>query len=531
MAATAERWREGIESIQERRASYSDERKRYYERIAREACEFFGLRGWLLDIGCGTGWMRRCLPGVTEYVGIDSEPLSNPDFTFREANAERLPFVAYSFDSALCYSVLQHVIDPATVLTEAARILKPGGRLGLLICIDGNPIFLNHWDAAGCAGLIGCSFEIERSRVLDGKYFLAVARKPKPRRSLRIAFVTFMFPAWSETFIRRSVQALHNIGHDVRVFTKRGPDGPPVPGVDGVLSVPWDTTAVQEFAPDLLYGSLSIPAHRRTVELSRDFGVPFVLRVWSGLDSFAYPSPHFYSDVTHDPLCSSVIVEDAFMWQWAVQHMAINPDKLTTVPNSIYPDDYASTVRRDPSLVLSVARFVPKKGLVYLVRAMRSLPGLRLELVGAGPEETLLRRAANSRVTFSGVVPESRLPPLYASASIYAAPCVCVRNGDADGIPTTVLEAMASGCAIIASDLYSMKHYIADGVTGLLVRSGHIPSLAKALQRLHSDPGLVRRLGDNARQWARENVDIRRNIHKIDQILQEAARFPSASPP
>ena len=90
------------------------------------------LSGRLLDIGCGVKPYRAMLPGVTRHIGIERPgTLSRSTVVDAWADALALPFAEASFDSVLCNEVLEHVPEPARLLSEAARVLRPGGTLVL----------------------------------------------------------------------------------------------------------------------------------------------------------------------------------------------------------------------------------------------------------------------------------------------------------------------------------------------------------------------------------------------------------------
>ncbi|MEP7293444.1 MAG: class I SAM-dependent methyltransferase [Chloroflexota bacterium] len=82
--------------------------------------------GWMLDIGCGSKPYIHLFGHVKRYIGID---LPSPSPIDIYASGLELPFCSSSFDTLLCNEVLEHVPEPSTLISEAARILKPGGYL------------------------------------------------------------------------------------------------------------------------------------------------------------------------------------------------------------------------------------------------------------------------------------------------------------------------------------------------------------------------------------------------------------------
>ncbi len=149
-------------------------------------------------------------------------------------------------------------------------------------------------------------------------------------------------------------------------------------------------------------------------------------------------------------------------------------------------------------IVLFVGRLDARKGLPVLLRAFAMLrneiPSARLVAVGRGPQFAECQRLASElgvadRVTFAGFVPTELLPRYYASADVYCSPAL---GGEAYGI--VLVEAMAAGVPVVASDIAGYNEVVRDGVTGLLVPPGESESLAKALVRLLGDAELRARL-------------------------------------
>jgi len=98
-----------------------------------------------------------------------------------------------------------------------------------------------------------------------------------------------------------------------------------------------------------------------------------------------------------------------------------------------------------------------------------------------------------------GFLPQERIGPLFAQADAFIAPYVELASGDKDGIPTSLLEAMAAGLPAVCSDAGSILEVVDDGVEALVVPSGDPDGLANAVLRLGNEPGLAHRLGRAAR--------------------------------
>lgn len=175
-----------------------------------------------------------------------------------------------------------------------------------------------------------------------------------------------------------------------------------------------------------------------------------------------------------------------------------------------------------PFEILSVSRIEPKKGLHVLVEAAGLLVrrGRRIVVRLVGGEDAghaasadyaaALRQRVQANglrdvVLMPGMVGHDRLPELLGRACVFVAPYVELPSGDKDGIPTSVLEAMAAGLPIVASRAGAMHEAVADGEQGLLVPQHDPVALAAAIERLLDDEALRRRLGaEAARRFDRE---------------------------
>jgi len=159
-----------------------------------------------------------------------------------------------------------------------------------------------------------------------------------------------------------------------------------------------------------------------------------------------------------------------------------------------------------PLRLLFVGRLVEKKGLRVLLDALRLLDtDVSLTVVGDGPLRAELERQAEGLpVRFVGQLGRSALREAYAEADVVVVPSVPAASGDQDGLPVVLLEAMGTGCAVVASRLAGIDEAVRDGVDGVLTPPGDAESLAQALDALAADPQRRDELGRSARERAEQ---------------------------
>lgn len=150
------------------------------------------------------------------------------------------------------------------------------------------------------------------------------------------------------------------------------------------------------------------------------------------------------------------------------------------------------------------------KGVDVLLGAFAdaAVPGLKLHLVGSGDLEGRYRAKAAKlgvadRVVFHGALGDDDLPALLACADALALPSV----GRSEAFGLVLVEAMAAGKPVVATRLPGVRTVVRDGETGILAEPGDRGSLARAIRTLLSDPSLMRRMGERARQEARSRFD------------------------
>src|SRR5262249_27275548 len=181
--------------------------------------------------------------------------------------------------------------------------------------------------------------------------------------------------------------------------------------------------------------------------------------------------------------------------------------------------------------LLSVGRLVPKKGFPVLVDALARLRDRGIEfrctIVGVGPLERALRGQVErlrlgDHVALPGALAEETLAAFYREVDLFALACEVEPDGDRDGIPNVVVEAMASGLPVVSTNVSGLPECVEHGVTGLLVPERDAAALAEALVELIARPERARALGRAGRLKVGREVSAARNVAPIAAALRDA---------
>ena len=182
----------------------------------------------------------------------------------------------------------------------------------------------------------------------------------------------------------------------------------------------------------------------------------------------------------------------------------------------------------DTVLIVAIGRLVNDKGHQYLIDAFASLtsgthtPLCQLVIAGDGPLRAALQAQAQQRgvardVTFLGHVAHDEALALMQAADVMAHPSLV------EGLPLTLLEAMACGRPIIASQVGAIAQWLVDGVSGLLIPAANSSALTHALSKLVGNPHFGARLGEQAQHTLRARGDQRLMVEQFEAVLSSAA--------
>jgi glycosyltransferase involved in cell wall biosynthesis len=189
------------------------------------------------------------------------------------------------------------------------------------------------------------------------------------------------------------------------------------------------------------------------------------------------------------------------------------------------------TERGSPPQILSVGRLVEKKGFPELLRACAILRSkghdFRCLIIGEGPERPVLEKQIRHLeltdiVSIPGARSHEEVLDAYRHADVFALPCQVLKNGDRDGIPNVLLEAMAVGLPVVTTPVSGIPELVRHGENGILIPERNHRSLASALEKLLLDADLRLRLGKAAR------LSVVRDFDSAMHVSQLAAFFSAA---
>lgn len=190
---------------------------------------------------------------------------------------------------------------------------------------------------------------------------------------------------------------------------------------------------------------------------------------------------------------------------------------------------HPSSVTEKKIHILSVGRLIPKKGLDSLVKALNLLKTERIEwqcdIVGEGPErqklESLIR---TDRIRLLGPKNNDDVRQMIQRSDIFVLPCRVDDDGDRDGIPVSVMEAMACEVPVISGTLPTIEELIQPGVNGILIPPDDTKELAHSIHRLIESPTLRKQYGRCGRKRILEEFSLPLNIGRLQKAFLGASK-------
>lgn len=420
--------------------------------------------------------------------------------------------------------------------------------------------------------------------------------KDKPVQSpLRVLYLVSLFPCWSETFIVREIHALARQGVDIRIVSLKPHSEPMVQPdaqvlLDRVIYPPSSLAgSLRAALPQVLKHPLRSTAElwplvrslwRRPAELAKSVISWWrTLAVMTEVQRFApqhlhahwatYPSTaarilagrigrpwsftgHAHDIFVHDQDLSgklaqadfSVTISEYNCRQLSARLPSELHNRLAVIHCGVLPADLPFTAEgREPAYIVGVGRLDPIKGFIHLVKACALLQergiDFRCDIIGDGPLRDDLQQAINQaglseRVRLTGALPQQDVRQRINRATMFVLPSVLLADGNADGIPVALMEAMACGATAISTRVSGIPELIHHEENGLLVTPGQAAELADAMARLLADAPLRTRLAQAARNTIIHDFDAdieaAKLLGRIQAVQPDTGRWQGGKP-
>lgn len=385
-------------------------------------------------------------------------------------------------------------------------------------------------------------------------------RHPRSAERMHILFVNNRFPQPSQTFVLDQIRHARAAGHAVAIYAKRfDPDQARHRAADlhdvafhdrprnpatlvrllrGLVSHPGrllgylrqrralglhlsdlvcalqvrdpPETMIANFGPNGVVAArvkqAFFPAARLAVIFHGfDLSAHVVAHGWEG---YRRAAPAIDLAVTVNEAWARLLRENTTIGRVVVHHLGVDLDRIPPWRGH----------GPGPFTILFVGRIVEKKGLRVLIEALKMLKDRGespiLHAVGDGPEragiESLVAASGlDDRVILHGSKPHDVVLDLMSRCDCLALPSLTAADGDQEGIPVTLMEAMACGLPVVSTHHSGIPELVKDGETGLLVPERDAGALAGALERLMAEEPLRRRLAAEARRFVEVEFNAR----------------------
>ena len=329
----------------------------------------------------------------------------------------------------------------------------------------------------------------------------------EPLRYLRILFTIIARTIWRPSTLLRSVALFPKAIHLARVLTAMGIRHVHAHFASHATTAAWVISSISDITYSFTVHGPDVFVHRLLLR-EKIAGARFVRCVSIFNKAFL---TGLYPEVTRGKL--------------EVIRTGVNPD--------IYEEASRSARRKPgPLQILSLAALAPHRGFPVLIDACARLinAGVDIEcrIVGEGrlrrvTEQWIARHGLSDRVRLLGALPQHEVARLMGEADLFVLPSIIAVDGQMDGIPLSLTEAMAAGKPVIASAISGIPELVKHEHNGLLADAAYPQRIEAAIRRLMEDPELRVRLGEEGRRTVRERFDVRRTTASLIALLDRTS--------
>lgn len=404
-----------------------------------------------------------------------------------------------------------------------------------------------------------------------------------PKPNARVAYILKMFPRFSETFILNEILELERNGAELQIFSLKTPNDGRVHADVAKVQAPINYVELTGWrdAPGILRSHARV-MRRNPQRYFRVLSRTIRRRRWGAMKRFiqagliapqlhaagiTHVHAHFASSATSVAYYLHQLVGMEYSFTAHAKDIFINTvapevllrkmrDARFVVTISDYNEAFLSAISpgtdlhriyngldiaqftpngtqpNEKPLVLAVGRLVEKKGFDDLIRAAAILKdqgaNFEVKIIGTGEQEKNLRRLIDELnvgdvVTMPGPMPREELIQLYPTASVFAAPCIIGKDGNRDGLPTVLIEAMAMGVPVVSTPVTGIPEIVRHDETGHIVPESSPQELAESIKQLIHDRESAQQMARAGRELIESQFNLRTNVGELRELFQETS--------
>lgn len=355
--------------------------------------------------------------------------------------------------------------------------------------------------------------------------------------SMKIAYVLWDFPSFSQTFVLNELRNLIDSGYDVKVYYKTSPDK------KATLDFKIDHYQVNDsdelvellrrdnrniIHSHFVYPACTLLAYPAAEKLE----IPFTVMAHA-VDIYHHNNDqrNRIKEISQSKYCKKVFVlgeyPKNYLLERGVPIQKIMKIRQAVRYNLISDDEiYNSQNNVETKNIITITRFVEKKGLFYLISAAKLLENsdYNFTIYGYGPLEEELRTQVQTlglkNVSFPGPLNSfNEVKEAYSNADLFVLPCIQAENGDMDGLPTVLLEAMAHGVPVISTDISVIPEVVKDNYSGFIVEQKNPQQIADKINEVFSMSNeMLTQIKLNARNMVDQVANINDTVNALIDI-------------
>ncbi|NOT13666.1 MAG: glycosyltransferase family 4 protein [Methylococcaceae bacterium] len=377
-----------------------------------------------------------------------------------------------------------------------------------------------------------------------------ITYRNKPSEALKIGYVLKRFPNLSQTFILNEILEIERQGVLVEIVSLRTPRSEPthsaLKNLKAQITYLDETTKSSDSTIAEQVALWAKSRHLQHLHAHFATSAAEIAMQSAKLANIGYSFTAHAHDIYHEKVDRQALINRIQNARFVVTVSDFNRDYLNKLQSN---QSYKGTINRlyngldltlfnptklirEPGLIVSIGRLVPKKGMSFLIEAFASLRDrnvtFRAVIIGEGEERVTLEKsiqkfALEQQVTLVGALTQSDVIATLSRAELFALSCIVGDDGDMDGLPTVILEAMALGIPVVSTQLAGIPEMIHHQINGLLVDQKQVTDLADAMQTLLESNELRISFRNQSLKHMEEHFNLRKNVAQLREWFAAAS--------